>query len=64
MRARLIVGGTLLAATAGIAVPALATPTKSSPPLPPACVIVTAPNGVTVQVGYAPNGPGDCTPLP
>ena len=28
--------------------------------IPPACVVVNGPNGLTVQVGYAPNGPSDC----
>ena len=32
-------------------------------PVPSACVVVDAPP-VHVQVGYAPNGPGDCTALP
>lgn len=32
-------------------------------PIPPACVVVSAPPA-NVQVGYAPNGPGDCTTLP
>jgi hypothetical protein len=65
MRARLIIGGVLVAATAGVTIPALAAPAKpAAPTLPPACVLVTAPNGVQLQVGYAPNGPGDCTPIP
>jgi hypothetical protein len=32
-------------------------------PVPPACVVVDQPP-LHVQVGYAPNGPGDCTALP
>jgi hypothetical protein len=29
----------------------------------PACVVIKAGNGLTIQLGYAPNGPGDCTQL-
>lgn len=32
--------------------------------VPAACVVVTGPNGAHLQVGYAPNGPADCTALP
>jgi hypothetical protein len=28
--------------------------------VPPACVVVNGPSGLTIQVGYAPDGPGDC----
>ena len=27
------------------------------------CVVINGGNGLTVQVGYAPNGPGGCTQL-
>ncbi|HEU5034407.1 MAG TPA: hypothetical protein VFT62_06575 [Mycobacteriales bacterium] len=66
MRTRMIIGGVLVAATAGLAIPALASsPTSSTgSTVPPACVVVTGPNGATVQVGYAPNGPADCQQLP
>lgn len=62
MRTRVIIGGLMVAATA-LAGPALAAP-HSTGPVPPACVVVNAPGGASVQVGYAPNGPSDCTPLP
>jgi hypothetical protein len=32
-------------------------------PVPPACVVVDQPP-LHAQVGYAPNGPADCTKLP
>lgn len=35
----------------------------SADPVPPACVVVNA-DPVHAQVGYAPNGPSDCTTLP
>ena len=42
---------------------ALVSLSAQAEPVPPACVVVDAPP-VHVQVGYAPNGPGDCTALP
>lgn len=60
MRIRLIICG-VTAAVAGATVPALAAPAPSAPP---ACVVVNGPSGAVLQVGYAPNGPADCTPLP
>ena len=62
MRARMIIGGVLVAASLGATVSALAAPATG--PVPAACVVVTGPNGATVQAGYAPNGPDDCTQLP
>ena len=35
----------------------------SATTLPPACVVLNGGNGLTIQIGYAPNGPGDCTQL-
>jgi hypothetical protein len=35
----------------------------SAAPVPAACVVVNA-DPVHAQVGYAPNGPADCTTLP
>jgi hypothetical protein len=29
----------------------------------PACIVITGPNGLNIQIGYAPNGPGDCVHL-
>lgn len=51
----MVVGGTLSV----LAPAAYATATT----LPPACVVVHGPSGATVQVGYAPNGPGACRQL-
>jgi hypothetical protein len=62
MRARVIIGGCLVVASAVIAVPAMAAP--SAGPVAAACVVVNAPGGAHLQVGYAPNGPSDCTVLP
>ena len=63
MRVRIIIGGGLaLAATLSAGIPALAATSSSS--VPPACVVVNGPSGVSVQAGYAPNGPSDCTTLP
>ncbi|MGH2794905.1 MAG: hypothetical protein ACRDKG_11445 [Actinomycetota bacterium] len=30
----------------------------------PACIVVNGPAGLHLQLGYAPNGPEDCTVLP
>lgn len=63
MRPRMIIGGFLgLAASLGAGIPALAAPSNSA--VPPACVVVNGPNGLSVQAGYAPGGPSDCTTLP
>ena len=61
MRTRLILIAVPLLGL-GAAGPALAAH-SSAPPVPPACVVVNA-NGDTLQVGYAPDGPSDCTSLP
>jgi hypothetical protein len=59
----MIIGGVLVAATAGLAVPALAT--SATPQSPSAtCVVVHGPSGFHLQLGYAPNGPRGCTSLP
>jgi hypothetical protein len=63
MRARIVIGGSLVVAKAALAVPALAA-SPSAGPVPAACVVVNGPSGLQVQAGYAPNGPGDCTVLP
>jgi hypothetical protein len=57
---------TICAGLAGLATLAVAAPTIASAatPVPPACVVVNGPNGLTVQAGYAPNGPADCQTLP
>jgi hypothetical protein len=63
MRTRMIIGGCLVMASLGAAVPATVA-VHAAGPVPPACVVVNGPSGATVQAGYAPNGPGDCTTLP
>ena len=56
MTLRLLAGAAVAAA---LAVPL----TAQADPVPPACVVVDqAP--LHVQVGYAPDGPADCTDLP
>jgi len=63
VRVRMIIGGCLVfAVSLGAGIPAVAAMTSRS--VPPACVVVNGPNGVSVQAGYAPNGPSDCTTLP
>ena len=57
MRTRLVVG--IVAGAIVALVPLVA----SAGPVPPACVVVDA-APLHAQVGYAPNGPGDCTALP
>jgi hypothetical protein len=42
---------------------ALLVPASSSA-VQPACVVVDGPGGLHLQIGYAPNGPDDCTHLP
>jgi hypothetical protein len=60
MRIRLLVGASCLGLVGVVHVSATAEPV---PPVPPACVVVDQ-DPVHVQVGYAPNGPEDCTTLP
>jgi hypothetical protein len=57
MSVRVIAG-----AVVGAALVLLSASSQASP-VPPACVVVNAPPA-NVQVGYAPNGPADCTTLP
>lgn len=64
MRTRMIIGGVVVAATAGLTLPALASPTKPAQPAAPTCVVVNGPNGATLQLGYAPDGPAGCRTLP
>lgn len=63
MRARIVIGAVVLGSTA-LAGVAFAAPTRPATSVPPACVVVSGPSGATLQVGYAPNGPSDCTALP
>jgi hypothetical protein len=48
------------AAAAAALVPTLAAHASTSATLPPACVVIHGPQGLTVQVGYAPDGPTTC----
>ncbi|HUR51890.1 MAG TPA: hypothetical protein VMZ11_07190 [Mycobacteriales bacterium] len=57
MRVRVLLG---VAALAAVGVVPL---TATAAPVPPACVVVDQ-DPVHLQVGYAPNGPADCTTLP
>lgn len=52
----------LIVATAAGAI-ALLVPLSSSAQVEPACVVVDGPAGLHLQLGYAPNGPSDCTAL-
>ena len=61
MRVRTIFAGLVALATLGLVAPTIA---SAAGPVPPACVVVNGPNGLTVQAGYAPNGPADCQTLP
>lgn len=62
MKRRIVLG--LMAGSAlCLVVPAAQAGTPSAT-VPPACVVATGPNGVTLQIGYAPNGPADCTHIP
>lgn len=59
LKKRLLLG--LVAGLGVLAVPVAAG--ASVLPSQSACVVVQGPNGVTVQVGYAPDGPSGCTAL-
>jgi hypothetical protein len=43
---------------------AMLVPVSSHAAAPAACVVVNGPSGLHLQVGYAPNGPSDCTHIP
>jgi hypothetical protein len=59
MKVRVVLGAVGLATLGVVPLAASADPL----PVPPACVVVdSAP--LHAQVGYAPNGPADCTTLP
>jgi hypothetical protein len=51
----------MIAAAAGAI--ALLVPASSSAQ-EPACIVVNGPAGLHLQLGYAPNGPEDCTVIP
>ena len=57
MRTRAVLGLVVLATLTSLAVH------PSAAPLPPACVVVDQ-EPLHAQVGYAPNGPEDCTRVP
>jgi hypothetical protein len=61
MKRRVLLAATALTVGGGLY---LLTPGTSAKPHaasnPPTCVVVNGPNGLTIQVGYAPTGPGDC----
>jgi len=61
VRVRTIYAGLVALATLGLVAPAIA---SAAGPVPPACVVVNGPSGLTVQAGYAPDGPAGCQTLP
>ncbi|HEX4864243.1 MAG TPA: hypothetical protein VFV02_09235 [Acidimicrobiales bacterium] len=65
MRRRVLLAAAAMTAGAGIYLlaPVGHTSKHAATTLPPACVVVHGGNGLTIQIGYAPNGPGDCTQL-
>jgi hypothetical protein len=50
----------MLAAVAG----ALAMLVPATSHAQPTCLVIDGPNGLHIQVGYAPNGPTDCQYIP
>jgi hypothetical protein len=58
MRRRLLVVALAVGGCLSVLAP-LAGPAKAAT-VPPACVVVHGPNGLTIQVGYAPTGPSGC----
>lgn len=65
MKRRVLLAVTAIATGAGIYLLApVGHPAKhASTTLPPACVVLNGGHGLTIQIGYAPNGPRDCTQL-
>ena len=62
MRKRFVLA--CLAGTAiAIAAPLAASANAQAPQASPACIVVNGPNGLHLQVGYAPTGPDGCTQL-
>ena len=58
MKKKIALGFAAAAATVALLVP------TTGSALEPACVVVNGPGGLHLQLGYAPNGPEDCTVLP
>ena len=54
----------LIAVAAAGAIAMLVPVSSSAQQAQPACVVVDGPGGLHLQIGYAPNGPDDCTHLP
>lgn len=59
MTRKIAIGFAAAAATVALLVPSAG----GAAPLQPACIVVDVPP-VHLQLGYAPNGPEDCTVLP
>lgn len=61
MKRRVLFG--MVAAAGGLSALALA-PAAHATTVPPACVVVHGPNGLSLQVGYSPTGPAGCQQVP
>jgi hypothetical protein len=54
-----ILAAVLAGGTMGVLVPGISASAHAAT-VPPECVVVHGPNGASIQVGYAPNGPPSC----
>lgn len=65
MKLRAVLAATAVVAGAGLYLlaPTGHTTKHAATTLPPLCVVVNGGNGLTLQVGYAPDGPNDCAQL-
>ncbi|HWE55202.1 MAG TPA: hypothetical protein VG435_06790 [Acidimicrobiales bacterium] len=61
MKRRVLFG--IVAVTGALSALALA-PAAHATSVPPACVVVHGPNGLSLQVGYSPTGPSGCGQVP
>ena len=62
MRKRIVLA-CLAGAAITIAAPLAASANAQTAPASPACVVVNGPNGLHLQIGYAPTGPDGCIQL-
>jgi hypothetical protein len=65
MKRRVLVAVTAATIGAGLylAMPGASAKPHAATTVPAACVVVNGPNGLTIQVGYAPTGPAGCHQL-